>query len=375
VRTGEHAMTTTLDSICSSARVIVACGTGGVGKTSVAAALGVHAARAGRKVVVITIDPARRLADAIGLDGALGNEPQKVALDASGELWVTMLDVRETFDNLVRETSPTPERAREVMENSFYRSLSRSLSGTRDYMAAERLHGLQNDSRFDLVIVDTPPSRNALDFLESPERLARFLKHPVVRLLVAPSRGGLRFASAAMTPVLKAISSVVGSDALTGVAAFLRAFDGMETEFSRRALAVAAMLRGNDTHFVVVTAPSPDALKEADHFVSELSRLGIELRLLVANRMPPRFGSSSSTDEHLRASQSSGEEAALHSLLASMYEDAERAEAGVDAFVQRTRTTFPQVPLASATELAEDIHSMDSIGVLAHQLAVAKPQL
>ena len=368
-------MTTTLDSICSSARVIVACGTGGVGKTSVAAALGVHAARAGRKVVVITIDPARRLADAIGLDGALGNEPQKVALDTSGELWVTMLDVRETFDNLVRETSPTPERAREVMENSFYRSLSRSLSGTRDYMAAERLHGLQNDSRFDLVIVDTPPSRNALDFLESPERLARFLKHPVVRLLVAPSRGGLRFASAAMTPVLKAISSVVGSDALTGVAAFLRAFDGMETEFSRRALAVAAMLRGNDTHFVVVTAPSPDALKEAGHFVSELSRLGIELRLLVANRMPPRFGSSSSTDEHLRASQSSGEEAALHSLLASMYEDAERAEAGVDAFVQRTRTTFPQVPLASATELAEDIHSMDSIGVLAHQLAVAKPQL
>jgi anion-transporting ArsA/GET3 family ATPase len=368
-------MTSTLDSICSSARVIVACGTGGVGKTSVAAALGVHAARAGRKVVVITIDPARRLADAIGLDGALGNEPQRVSVDASGELWVTMLDVRETFDNLVKETSPTPERAREVMENSFYRSLSRSLSGTRDYMAAERLHGLHNDPRFDLVIVDTPPSRNALDFLESPERLARFLKHPVVRLLVAPSRGGLRFASAAMTPVLKAISSVVGSDALTGVAAFLRAFDGMETEFSRRALAVASTLRGSDTHFVVITAPSPDALKEADHFVSELSRLGIQLRLLVANRMPPRFGSSTSATEHVRASQSTGDEAALHSLLASLYEDAEQAEAGVDAFVQRTRTTFPEVPLASATELAEDIHSMDSIGVLAHQLAVAKPQL
>lgn len=363
-------MTSALDTTCSTARVIVACGTGGVGKTSVAAALGIHAARAGRKVVVITIDPARRLADAIGLDGELGNEPRQVALDAPGELWVTMLDVRETFDNLVRETSPTPERAREVMENSFYRSLSRSLSGTRDYMAAERLHGLQNDPRFDLVIVDTPPSRNALDFLESPERLARFLKHPIVRLLIAPGRGGLRFASVAMAPVLKAISSVIGSDALTGVAAFLRAFDGMENEFSRRALAVASTLRGSDTHFVVVTAPSPDALREADHFVSELSRLGIQLRLVVANRMPPRFGTTTSVSERAQASQAQGDEAALHSLMASLCEDAERAETGVGEFVTRTRSVFADVPLASATELPEDIHSMESIAVLAQQLAV-----
>ena len=125
-------------SLCSTARVIVTCGTGGVGKTSVAAALGVHAAQSGRRAVVITIDPARRLSDAIGIDETLGNEPQRVALEATGELWVTMLDVHETFDNLVRETSPSPERAREVLDNSFYRSLSRSLSGTRDYMAAER---------------------------------------------------------------------------------------------------------------------------------------------------------------------------------------------------------------------------------------------
>jgi len=361
-------------TMCASARVIVTCGTGGVGKTSVAAALGVHAAQSGRRAVVITIDPARRLADAIGINETLGNEPQQVPLEASGELWVTMLDVHETFDNLVRETSPTPERAREVLDNSFYRSLSRSLSGTRDYMAAERLYELYNDNKYDVVIVDTPPSRNALDFLESPERLARFLKHPVVRLLVAPSRGGFRFASAAMTPVLKAISSVVGSDALSGVASFLRAIDGMETEFSRRALAVATTLRGDDTHFVVVTAPSPDALTEARHFISELSRLKIQLRLIITNRMPPRFGHESSSHHMAIAETSTGDDATLHAVMASLLEDAERAEQDVATFVTAAHVSFAGVPVASATELPEDIHSMQSIEVLAQQLAASDTQ-
>lgn len=363
-----------MTAMCSSARVIVTCGTGGVGKTSVAAALGLHAARLGRRVVVITIDPARRLADAIGLSDTLGNTPQQVPLDATGQLWVTMLDVHETFDNLVRDTSPTPERAQEVLNNSFYRSLSRSLSGTRDYMAAERLYELYNDNSFDLVIVDTPPSRNALDFLESPERLARFLKHPIVRLLVAPGRGGFRFASAAMTPVLKAISSVVGSDALSGVASFLRAIDGMETEFSRRALAVANTLRGDDTHFVVVTAPSPDALREAEHFVSELNRLKIALRLIVTNRMPPHFGVESSAHHAALASSASGDTAALHTVIASLNADAEQADSAVSDFLSTARAAFLDVPVVSATELAEDIHSMDSIEVLGQQLAASQTQ-
>ncbi len=364
----------TVDTMCTEARVIVTCGTGGVGKTSVAAALGAHAAALGRRVCVITIDPAKRLADAIGLAYDLGNIPQQVDIVATGELWVTMLDVRETFDNLVRDTSPTPERAREVMENSFYRNLSRSLSGTRDYMAAERLYELSNDERFDLIIVDTPPSRNALDFLESPERLARFLKHPIVRLLVAPSRGGLRFANAALTPVLKIISNIVGSDALSGVAAFLRAFDGMENEFARRALSVAATLRSNATSFVVVTAPSPDALKEADHFVSELDRLGITLRLVVANRMPPHFGTGTSEDEHRLATESTGALAVAHALLATMQEDAEQADAGITAFLERSRGRFADLSEARANELPSDIHDMESISLLAQQLAAPQPR-
>jgi anion-transporting ArsA/GET3 family ATPase len=255
------------------------------------------------------------------------------------------------------------------MENSFYRNLSRSISGTRDYMAAERLYELSNDERFDLIIVDTPPSRNALDFLESPERLARFLKHPIVRLLIAPSRGGFRIANAALTPVLKLISNIVGSDALSGVAAFLKAFDGMENEFSRRALAVADTLRSDKTGFVVVTAPSPDALKEADHFVSELKRLGITLKMIVANRMPPRFGTTSSTAEHLAATASSGDTALAHALLAELCEDAERAEEGINGFLDRAQEKFAGVPSSTATEMPSDIHDMESIVVLAQQLA------
>jgi anion-transporting ArsA/GET3 family ATPase len=256
-----------------------------------------------------------------------------------------------------------------MMENSFYRSLSRSLSGTRDYMAAERLYELYNDDRFDVVIVDTPPSRNALDFLESPERLARFLKHPIVRVLIAPGRGGMRFASAAMTPVLKAISSVVGSDALSGVASFLRAFDGMEKEFTQRALSVARTLRSDDTNFVIVTAPSPDALGEADHFVTELSRLKIDLRYVVANRMPPRFGDTSSTDHMNFARNAAGDTAAAHTILAGLLVDAERAEAGIEEFIGRTREKFPPAHLATVTEFATDIHSIEAISALAEQLA------
>lgn len=363
-------MTSSVDTMCREARVIVICGTGGVGKTSIAAALGLEAARLGRRAVVITIDPALRLADAIGITASVGNEPQQVSADVSGELWVSMLDVQQTFGQLVRDTSPTPQVAAEVMNNSFYRTMSQSLSGTRDYMAAERLYSLSNDPRFDVVIVDTPPSRNALDFLESPERLARFLQHHIVRLLIAPSRGGFGIAGAAMQSVTKIISSVVGSDALSGAVSFLRAFEGMEDEFSRHALTVATTLRSDATHFVVVTAPFADALGEADHFVSELARLTIPLRLIVANRMPPTFGSTSAAQERELAATTFGDTALAHALLADMTHEAEEASAKVIEFISRTRTIFPNAATAQATEQAVDIHDMESIGTLADQLAV-----
>lgn len=360
-------------NMCSGSTVIVTCGTGGVGKTSVAAALGYEAARQGRRSVVLTIDPAKRLADAIGLGEHLGNDPLRVDIDTPGEMWVSMLDVRATFDQLVRDTSPTTERSEEVLNNSFYRSMSRSLSGTRDYMAAERLFTLSKDPRFDVVIVDTPPSRNALDFLESPERLARFLNHPIVRLLIAPGRGGFRLASAAMAPVLRVISTVVGSDALAGAVAFLRAFDGMQDEFARRALSVASELRGEGTAFVVVTAPSPDALVEAGHFVDELDRLSIPLKLVVTNRMPPTFGARSSESERELAEMASGDIATMHRVLADMCVDAERASIRIEEFRRQTLDRFAGVPFAPVNEMATDIHDMASVIALADELVASPP--
>lgn len=358
-----------VDAMCRDAGVVVTCGTGGVGKTSVAAALGLHAARLGRRAVVVTIDPARRLADAIGLASGPVDDPVRVDLDAPGEMWVCMLDVGGTFDRLVADTAPDANRAREVTENPFYRSLSRSLSGTRDYMAAARLYELSRDPRFDLVVVDTPPSRNALDFLESPERLARFLRHPLVRMMMASGRGGLRLASAAAAPVLRAVSSIVGSDALEGAVAFLRAFDGMQDEFGRRAGEVSRLLRGDRTAFVVVTAPSPAALDDAGHFVGELSRLGVPLRVVVANRMPPDFGAvSPEAEEHLAAT-TAGAASVAHRWLAGLARDAEAAREGSVAFLARTHDLFPLAARMEAEEFAGDIHDLGSIVVLADELA------
>lgn len=357
------------DDICATARVVVACGTGGVGKTSVAAATALMAARAGRRAVVLTIDPARRLADAIGVGDTIGNDPVRVDVDTPGELWIAMLDVRETFDALVRSTAATPSDARRILDNPFYRSLSQSLSGTRDYMAAERLKELVDDTRFDLVVVDTPPSRNALDFLESPERLARFLRHPIVRLLIAPGRGGLRVASIAAQPVLKIVSGIVGSGALSGAIEFLRAFEGMESEFTRRAVAVATLLRSDDASFVVVTAPQPDALREAQHFVDELARLRIELRSIVANRMPPDFGGDGSATEHARATATTGDEAIARRVLADLSTDAEMALAATAGFVERARSAHPGLSVVRVDEMAEDIHDMGAMSLLADHLA------
>ena len=337
--------------VVSRSRVIVTCGTGGVGKTRCAAALGLMAARIGRRAVVLTIDPAKRLADAIGLGDAVANEPVQVTCDAPGELWVAMLDVQATFDSLVLSTSRNDEQAQRVLVNPFYRGLSQSLSGTRDYMAAERLHSLANDTRFDVVIVDTPPTRSALDFLESPEKLARFLRHPIVKVLVAQGRGGLRIAGAAMQPVVKAIGKVIGNDALSGAIGFLQAFSGMENEFSRRALAVAWLLRSDDTSFVVVASPSADAIVEADWFVSELHRLSIDLRCVIENRVPPSFDGS------------------VAAVFPGLVNEARSAESVLEGFRSRTEAVFPVVARARATESAGDIHDMAGISVLADQLS------
>ena len=363
---------TRMMQMCTNAKIIVCCGTGGVGKTSTAAAIAMMCARNGRKAVVVTIDPARRLADAIGIDESVGNEPHRVELNAPGEMWVTMLHVRETFDGLIREVAPTPQKANEVINNSFYKNIAESISGTRDYMAAARLYSLYHDDRFDVVIVDTPPTRSALDFLDAPERLARFLNHPIVRFLSAPARGGFRVVSFALTPVIRIIGKVVGSDALESAVSFLRAFDGMQDVLRDRALQVASLLREKETSFVIVAAPQKEALTEASYFVSEISRLSLNLDAIVANRMPPRFGDLSVQDA-LVAAQRDSSNAEGFANLALLTAEADTADAVIESFVASTREsvkTSGDIALTRAIERADDIHDLQGITQLADDLTV-----
>jgi anion-transporting ArsA/GET3 family ATPase len=283
--------------------VIICCGSGGVGKTTIAAVIGLELARLGHRAVVVTIDPAKRLADALGVTGELGNEPTRLDVggdrhgdgdgdgdgDISGELWAAMLDPAATFDDLVRQTAPNPEQAERILVNPFYRNIAGALSGTQEYMAAERLYALHGDPRFDIVIVDTPPSRHALDFLEAPGTLARFLDHPVFKLLMMPARRGLGVFNAMAQPVLRSIGKVVGGDVLADAIAFFQAFDGMESGFRDRAGSVMALLHSDASKYVLVASPKRDTVEEAQYFAGRLHDASLRVNALIVNRSTPVF--------------------------------------------------------------------------------------
>jgi len=270
-------------------RVIVCCGSGGVGKTTTSAALAIRAAERGRTVVVLTIDPAKRLAQALGLK-ILGNEPDLVEGVGTGELHAMMLDMRRTFDEMV-EAHAEPGRAEKILANPFYKTISTSFSGTQEYMAMEKLGQLAATERWDLIVVDTPPSRSALDFLDAPQRMSKFLDGRMIRLLSAPARAGGRglrkIVGAGFTLFAKAVSTILGGQMLADASAFVQAFDTMFGGFRERATATYELLRSPGTAFLVVAAPEPDALREAAYFVDRLSTEGMPLAGLVLNRTHP----------------------------------------------------------------------------------------
>lgn len=285
------------------AEVVVCCGPGGVGKTTTAAVIGLESARAGRRVVVVTIDPARRLADALGLPGGLTGEPQRVAADRTGEgeLWAMMLDAPAMFERVVRAHATDDEQATRIVQNRFYRNMANALSGTQEYMATEALYELHDDDRFDLVVVDTPPSRNALDFLEAPGVLTRFLDHKVFKLLMMPTRTGFKVFSVATQPILRAIGKVVGSDVLSDAVAFFQAFAGMDVGFRNRAEAVDGLLRDAATRFVIVSSPQREAVDECAWFADQLADQGFDVSATVVNRLHPSFGDGTVADAEQRA--------------------------------------------------------------------------
>ncbi len=284
-------------------RIIVCCGSGGVGKTTTAAALGLRAAERGRHVVVLTVDPARRLAQSMGLS-SLDNTPRPVpgatnnsAADngesdngeaPGGTLHAMMLDMKRTFDEIV-EAHSDPDRAAQILANPFYQSLSSSFAGTQEYMAMEKLGQLRRAEEWDLIVVDTPPSRSALDFLDAPQRLGRFLDGRLIRLLSAPTKAGgrayLKFMTAGFTMVTGVITKIIGVQMLRDVQTFIAAFDTMFGGFRERAEDTYRLLQAPGTAFLVIATPEPDALREASYFVDRLSSDQMPLAGLIVNRV------------------------------------------------------------------------------------------
>ncbi|WP_240676525.1 ArsA family ATPase [Streptomyces sp. B27] len=287
-------------------RIIVCCGSGGVGKTTTAAALGVRAAERGRKVVVLTIDPARRLAQSMGID-QLDNVPRRVdGIAGDGELHAMMLDMKRTFDETV-EAHADAERARAILENPFYQSLSAGFAGTQEYMAMEKLGQLRARDEWDLIIVDTPPSRSALDFLDAPKRLGSFLDGKFIRLLMAPAkvggRAGMKFLNVGMSMMTGTLGKLLGGQFLRDVQTFVAAMDTMFGGFRSRADATYKLLQAPGTAFLVVATPERDALREAAYFVERLAAEDMPLAGLVLNRAHGSEASRLSAEQALTAAE------------------------------------------------------------------------
>ena len=278
-----------LQEVVAERSIVICSGSGGVGKTTVSAAFGVEGARLGRRTCVVTIDPARRLADALGLE-SLGNTPHRIEGPWPGELSALMLDPKRTFDELVRRYAETPEQAEGILANRLYRNLSGALSGTQEYMAMEKLYELAEGGQFDLVVVDTPPTRNALDFLDAPRRLTRFLGHRLFQMLLMPTRAYLRAVSVATQALLRTLSKVAGAEIVQDAVTFFQAFEGMEEGFRTRADHMRQLLARRSTAFVLVTSPRPDVVVEAGWFADKLNESGLAVDGLVVNRVHPAFG-------------------------------------------------------------------------------------
>jgi anion-transporting ArsA/GET3 family ATPase len=360
-------------------RVIVTCGSGGVGKTTTAAAMAMLGAEAGRRTVVLTIDPARRLAQSMGLE-ALDNTPRPVA-GVKGDLSAMMLDMKRTFDDVVIAHS-TPERAEQIFANPFYQALSSSFAGTQEYMAMEKLGQLVGANEWDLIVVDTPPSRSALDFLDAPHRLSRFLDGRMIRLLTAPARAGgkayVRVVTASVGAVARAVTRIVGGELLSDLSAFVSALESMFGGFRERAQHTYDLLKAPGTAFVVVASPEPDALREASYFVDRLSVDHMPLAGLIVNRThraAPVKGAAPLAAARAEAAADAlagkTRDAATQLAEAALRVHAEvAASAEHDArMTQRFATAHPEVPLVSVAALPVDVHDLDGLRAIGDLLA------
>ena len=363
-----------IEGVLAGKRVIVCAGSGGVGKTTTAAAIAAALAARGQRVIVLTIDPARRLAESLGLP-AVGNEECRVdaerlaraGLGGDGELWAMTLDAKRTFDELIERTAPDAETRDAVLANPIYRQLSNAVAGSQEYMAMEKLYELHESGRYDVLVLDTPPARNALDFLDAPGRLARFIDSRSLQVFRASGRAGLGLFGRGIGVVMSVLERATGVDLLRDLADFFNAFGGMAEGFRDRARHVEALLREEPTTFLLVTSPRAAAIADAGYFHGKLAESGMPFGALVVNRVrEPVAANAGDPELASELTRLLGEPLARK--VRHDVEDrnhlAERDARNIEAM----RADLGGGELLTVPELSGDVHDLDGLAAVAGRL-------
>jgi anion-transporting ArsA/GET3 family ATPase len=353
-----------VDAIVRGKRIVICAGSGGVGKTTIAAALAMGMAERGLKVAVVTIDPAKRLADSLGLE-ELGNEPRLVdperfaghGIELRGELWALMLDAKRTFDELIERLAPDARTRDEVFANRIYQQLSGAVAGSQEFTAIAKLYELDQDGDYDLLVLDTPPSRNALDFLDAPQRLSHFFQGRAVRLFLRPAGFGGRILGRGSGVVFSLLQRVTGVDLLQDLSVFFRTLGGMIDGFTERARRVGALLEDPGTTFLIVTAPRHDPVEEAIYFHSKLRDAAMPFGGVVVNRVHTATGLAGALPAALAD--------ALGDALAPRVESSARELSALaardDANLVRLLERLGDPPAIVVPELDDDVHDVDGL--------------
>jgi anion-transporting ArsA/GET3 family ATPase len=374
-----------LGHVLATHRIVVCVGSGGVGKTTTSAALAVHAASAGRRVLCLTIDPAKRLAQSLGLDTLQGTE-QNVApelfaeygLPLRGSLSAMMLDMKRTFDDLVAGHASSPEQRDRILGNRLYQYVSTSLAGTQEYMAMEKLHAVRHDKRFDLIVLDTPPTTNALDFLDAPQKLVGAIDSPVMRWFVETleSTSGFSLMGRSAAFVLKGLGRFTGMEFLQHVGQFVSELNSLFGGFRERAKAVYEDLKGKEVAFVIVTSPSPLTVAEAIYFTRKLREYGIEPKAMVVNRVHAapdvEPGGSELRDELARFLSSRGFTQDPDTLLSRMQNATEdagtMARRDLQGLKRLRKSVGDDLPYVEVPAFDRDVHELGSLARLSEYL-------